>query len=127
MARKRTPKDVADITGQTAARPGRYAARKEPSTRPLGDAPDWMRPDQREAFDELKASWPWLQESDRCLIIIGAKLLAAIRADADDKMGVARINQFRLIIAACGGTPTDRSRVSMPTDDVEDPADKFLN
>ena len=55
------------------------------------------------------------------------KLLAAIRADADDKMGVARINQFRLIIAACGGTPTDRSRVSMLTDDAEDPADKFLN
>ena len=126
MARKRTPQPVAEVTGQAAARPGRYAKRLAPHSDPLGPPPEWFRADQIEAWQELSESWPWLRKSDRCLVMIGAILLARITGKGADA-GVASMNQFRMICSACGGTPTDRSRVSAPDHDGDDPANEFIN
>ena len=125
MARKRTPPEVAEVTGQAAARPGRYSKRRAPHSDPLGPAPEWFKADQTEAWQELAESWPWLRKSDRCLVMIGAILLARITGEGD--AGIAAMNQFRMICSACGGTPADRSKVSAPEEIDDSPASEFIN
>ena len=40
---------------------------------------------------------------------------------------MAAFAQMRLLLSSMGGTPVDRTKVSAPDDEAEDPADEFLN
>lgn len=68
---------------------------------------------------------PWLARSDRTLVEVASKLRA--RMMTDPEMGVNALAQLRLCLSAMGGTPADRSKVSAPDDEDEDPAAEFLN
>lgn len=125
MPRPRTPKALAEVTGADKLHPGRHAGRKEPKSRPLGLPPKRLSEIEREAWVELADEMPWLVHSDRTGVEIAAKLKARLMTDPD--MGVNALAQLRMCLSAMGGFPADRSKVSAPDDEDEDPAAEFLN
>ena len=124
MARPRTPKAMAAITGADRQHPGRYAARSEPKGEPLGGMPAGLTPGQRAAWRQLADELPWLTRSDRAKLGLAARL--ADRVDNDLACPLAAYTQLRLCLASLGATPVDRSKVQAPDDDEPDPAAEFL-
>ena len=46
---------------------------------------------------------------------------------AGEEVGVSALNQLRMCMAQMGATPADRSKVAVPDEPEEDPADRFFN
>ena len=125
MARPRTPKAVAAITGADRQHPGRYAARSEPKGQPLGAPPGGLTPDQRAAWRQLADEVPWLTRSDQAMLGLAARL--ADRVDNDPACPLAAYTQLRLCLSSLGATPVDRSKVNAAADDGDDdPAAAFF-
>lgn len=124
MPRPRLPQNVAKVTGAAAKNAGRFADRSSPKVAALGSAPS--------GFDDLhKAAWkafademPWLGKSDRTVLQIACRLRVGM--ETDPKFPMAGFAQLRMCLSAMGGTPADRTKVAVPDDDDEDPADKFF-
>lgn len=123
MPRHRLPKELAKITGADIAQPGRFAARTEPKSAPIGDAPDKLTSDERAAWIGLVDDMPWLTASDRTITEMAARLVARINVDPACPIGV--YTQLRLCLSAIGGTPVDRSKVGAG-DNEDDEANKFF-
>ena len=125
MPRPRTPKALAEVTGADALHPGRHTARKEPKVSPLGKPPKRLTEVEAEAWNELAEDMPWLARSDRTGVEIAAKLKA--RLVTDPEMGVNALAQLRMCLSAMGGFPADRSKVTAPDDEDDDPLAEFIN
>ena len=125
MAQRRTPLAKAKTLGRDARDPARFAGRSEPVSDPLGAPSGFLCEHGREAWECFRSEIPWLMESDRALVEIAC--LLRTRMLVGETVGVNALAQLRICVSAMGGTPADRSKVTMPTDDAEDPADKFLN
>ena len=125
MPRPRTPREKARITGADRNHPSRFARRSAPQTVPLGEPLDWMKGEQRAAWDLIRREVPWLMESDRALVEIAASIRA--RVMAGEEVGVSALNQLRMCMAQMGATPADRSKVAVPDEPREDPTDRFFN
>ena len=125
MPRPRTPREKARITGADRNHPSRFARRSAPHTAPLGEPSNWMNDGQRAAWDLFRREVPWLMESDRALVEIASYLRARIMAG--EEVGVGAMNQLRMCAAQMGATPADRSKVAVPAEPDDDPADRFFN
>lgn len=125
MPRPRLPQAIAEATGSAKKDPGRFAKRKDPKTVPLGNSPAWADKDQKAAWECFRAELPWLMESDRSLVEMASKLRARLWTDPD--MGISALNQLRMCAAQMGATPADRTKVMVPDESDEDPADRFFN
>jgi hypothetical protein len=125
MTRNRLPVEVASITGSDKRSPGRFKGRSAPVVKSLGPAPKRFNAAQIEIWDEFNADFPWLGRSDRRLVGLAVRLQHTI--DTDPDCPVAVFAQMRMLLSAMGGTPVDRSKVSAPNKEIEDPADEFLN
>jgi hypothetical protein len=125
MPRPRTPREKARITGADRNHPSRFARRSDPKSTPLGDPSDWMNNGQRAAWERFRREVPWLMESDRVLVEIASYLRARIMID--EEVSVGALNQLRMCMAQMGATPADRSKVALPDEPDEDPADRFFN
>lgn len=125
MPRPRTPKPVAEASGAAAKNPQRFRERSEPKVSALGDPPDFFNETECAAWLGFKKEMPWLAESDRAIVEIAARLRG--RLISDPEMGVNALAQLRLCLSSMGGTPADRSKVSAPDEDDDDPADQFFN
>lgn len=84
-----------------------------------------MNDGQRAAWDLFRREVPWLMEFDRVLVEIAAGIRA--RMMAGEEVGVSALNQLRMCEAQMGGSPADRSKVALPDEPDEDPADRFFN
>ena len=126
MARPRTPADVAQATGANAKNPARFRGRASPKVKSLGPAPSRFTDDQRAIWDEFNDDFPWLGRSDRALVEVATNLLDQMRG-LGAATPIALYAQMRMILGQMGGTPVDRTKVSAPDDEAEDPADEFLN
>jgi hypothetical protein len=125
MPRRRIPIELARATGRTKKDPGRFRNRANPQTGPLGKAPPWMSAEQAAAWELFRTEYPWLQESDRALVEIATILRARVLAGED--IGTAGLNQLRLCCGMMGGTPADRSKVTLVEEPDEDPTDVYFN
>lgn len=125
MPRPRTPAAVADAIGAGIKNPDRYKGRSAPKVDALGAAPNTLTGIEAKAWAMFASEMPWLARSDRTLVEVASKLRA--RMMTDPEMGVNALAQLRLCLSAMGGTPADRSKVSAPDDEDEDPAAEFLN
>ena len=122
--RPRLPQDVAKITGAADKNAKRFKDRASPKVKSLGPAPKAFTDEQREIWNEFNADFPWLGRTDRKLVGMACLLQDAINAgDAP----IAYFAQLRLMLSSMGGTPVDRSKVTMAEDTKPDPADEFLN
>ena len=84
-----------------------------------------MNGGQRTACNLIRREVPWLTETDRALVEIASYLRARIMAG--EEVGVGAINQLRMCAAQMGATPADRSKIAVPAEPDDDPADRFFN
>jgi hypothetical protein len=124
MARPRTPLAKAKATGQILHNPARFKGRNEPeSTGPLGPPPAWLKKTAAEAWEAFDDELPWLNRSQRCIVAIASIARADLAAGvADTKM----LNLLRQCLGQLGATPSDASKIAVPEDKVENPADKYF-
>jgi hypothetical protein len=126
MARPRVPLIKAEITGRTIRNPRRFKDREEPTpSGPLGDPPKWFKTQgQKDAWNEFRDELPWLNKSHRALVAIASGIRARFTAGED--IGVKAINLLRMCLGQLGATPADASKVRMPVEKKDDPADKYF-
>jgi hypothetical protein len=84
-----------------------------------------MNDGQRAAWNLIRREVPWLMESDRALVEIATSIRA--RMMAGEEVGVGALNQLRMCMAQMGATPADRSKVAVPGEPEDDPADRLFN
>jgi hypothetical protein len=130
MARPRTPKAKAKVTGQAAVRKKKFEERHEPVVNDeLGPPPDWMQDSDtskaRTAWVTMANEIPWLNHSHRGLMEIAASIRG--RLIAGGEVGVNALNLLRQCLGQMGATPADASKAgAKPDGESEDPADEFF-
>lgn len=125
MARPRLPAAVAAATGADKRSPGRFKDRATPKHKPLGAPPRGFDAHQKAAWASFVDEMPWLSRSDRMIVELASRLRSAM--ENDPQFPMAGFAQLRMCLSSMGGTPADRTKVSAPDDDDQDPADEFLN
>src|SRR5690606_38198952 len=109
MARPRTPKAKAAVTGQAAVRRKKFEGRNEPVVNDeIGPPPDWMDEKQRPAWKTMSAEIPWLNSSHRALMEIASTIRA--RLMSGEEVGVQALNLLRQCLGQMGATPADASK-----------------
>ena len=124
MARPRLPAAKAAVTGADVVNPARFADRKAPKGRPIGEPYARMTEAQCEVWDECRAEMPWLKASHR--ILLRSACILAARMDSDPEFGVSATQALSSILSKLGATPTDETKVVHGSDDDEDPADQYF-
>lgn len=131
MARPRTPKAKAVVTGQAAVRRKKFEERNEPVVSDeLGDPPTWIVDSDtnraREAWQTLRTDIPWLNSSHRILVATASNILGRMIAGQD--CGVQAMNLLRQCLGQMGATPADASKAgAKPDGESKDPADEFFD
>lgn len=124
MARHRTPKSKAEVSGAALHDPKRYRDRTGPTrTRPIGTPYATMTDAEIAYWDELVRELPWLHSGHRLLLRMACRLSA--RLDEGD-VGVEAMKALSSLLSKLGATPVDESKVNHGGDEEEDPADKFF-
>lgn len=124
MARPREPLAKAKLTGATVAHASRYADRKEPKVKPIGNPPKHLDAVQLECWAMFADEMPWLGKADRVILELASRLRARMMTEGE--FGVSAIAQLRMCLQSMGGTPTDRQKVPVTEDEKDDLSD-FLN
>ncbi|PKA40442.1 hypothetical protein CWR43_28095 [Rhizobium sullae] len=130
MARPRTPKAKATVTGADKKNKGRFEPRNEPTVADgLGDPPDWIKDTDtnkaREAWQTLRIDVPWLNSSHRILVATASNILGRMIAGQD--CGVQAMNLLRQCLGQMGATPADASKAgAKPDGEKTDPADQYF-
>jgi hypothetical protein len=123
MAHPRTPLAKAKATGQTYKNAKRFKQRSEPASRPLGKPSPWLTEREQEVWEAFKREVTWLTEADRSTVENACTLRARIW---DGERGEKIIGRLQSCLARMGATPADRTKVHVPKEDDQDPADEFL-
>jgi len=126
MARPRTPKAKAAVTGADKKNKGRFETRADPVVADdLGEPPIWMPVGQQAAWRVLATEIPWLNSSHRALVEIASYIRGRLMAGED--VGVQALNLLRQCLGQMGATPADASKAgAKPSGEEEDPADKYF-
>ena len=125
MANPRTPAAKAAVSGAAMKNPQRHKARKVPKgTRSLGLPYARMTPGQVEAWQEFREELPWLNSAHRALLQLACVLRD--RLNNDPEMGVNALSAYSSILSKLAATPVDETRVTVSSEDDDDPADRFF-
>jgi hypothetical protein len=127
MARPRTPKAKAKVTGQDTVRRKKFAERAEPLINDnIGEPFYWLNEWAQKAWLEIVTEIPWLNSSHRGHLAIAASIRG--RMMTGDEVGVQALNLLRQCYGQMGATPADASKAGVkPDDESEDPANEFFN
>ena len=126
MARPRTPKAKAAVTGRDQHDGKRFKSRKEPQgIPPLGKPPKWIKDvdcnKALTAWNEFAKDYPWLNDSHRTHLVIACNIYGRVIADQD--VGVQALNLLRQCVGQMGGNPSDATKVTLPNDDEDEDDD----
>ncbi|MCV9965731.1 hypothetical protein OIU34_28065 [Pararhizobium sp. BT-229] len=127
MARPRTPKAKAEITGHAYKDKTKFEARNEPTViETVGEPFEWLNEHARRAWEEIASEVPWLNWSHRGHLAIAANIRG--RMMKDDDVGVQAMNLLRQCYGQMGATPADASKAgAKPDGESKDPADEFFD
>lgn len=129
MARPRTPKAKAAVTGQAAVRRKKFEGRNEPIVGgDVGEPHEWLNEFAKSAWREICSEIPWLNASHRGHLAIAAYVRGRMM-DPKDEPGIQALNLLRQCYGQMGATPADASKVgAQPNgDEDEDPAAKYFD
>jgi hypothetical protein len=84
-----------------------------------------MTQHQKTAWTTFRDELPWLNRSHRSLTEIAATIRA--RVMTGDDIGVKALGLLRQCLGQMGATPADSSKVKMPVEKIDDPADKYFS
>jgi hypothetical protein len=123
MARNRTPRKKAEVSGASLKNPSRYEGRKSPQgTHSLGEPYEGMNESQKEYWYEFRETLPWLNSSHKRIVKL-ACILSSRMDDPDFSITTAQV--LSAILSKLGATPVDESKVNYdPKED--DQADEFF-
>jgi hypothetical protein len=124
MARSRLPQGKAEISGAIAKNAGRFADRKAPKGRPVGEPYLKMTDGQKAAWAELVGDMPWLRAHHRTLLQMTCQVKA--RLDEGEEVGVSALSLLSTLLSKLGATPVDDTKVNHGDDGEVDPADRFF-
>lgn len=126
MARPRTPKAKAIVTGQSEKKRTKFEERLEPQVdEGVGEPFDWLTEDAKRAWREIVSEVPWLNRSHRGHLAIAANLRGRMMTGGD--IGVQALNLLRQCYGQMGATPADASKAgAQPSGEQEDPADQYF-
>jgi hypothetical protein len=106
-----------------------HPSRKRPgkvikSTHPLGEAPDYFRPDELLVWAELQRNAPAsvLTKADRHIVETTCLLLAKMRRR---HITAAEIGRLMSCLSCMGLTPSDRSKITAPEAMPDNPFAEF--
>jgi hypothetical protein len=127
MARPRTPKAKAVITGHAAKEKTKFEDRHEPAvTDAVGDPFEWLNEFAQKAWREIASEVPWLNSSHRGHLAIAANIRGRMMKGED--VGVQAMNLLRQCYGQMGATPADASKAgAKPDGESKDPADEFFD
>src|SRR4051812_19137080 len=113
MARPRTPKAKAKVTGHADKQKTKFEGRNEPLVEDdLGEAPSWLKDTDSnkalEAWETIRKDVPWLNSSHRILVATASNILG--RMIAGQECGVQAMNLLRQCLGQMGATPADASK-----------------
>lgn len=129
MARPRTPKAKAKITGQDVVRRKKFEAREEPKiSADVGEPFDWLDDFAKQAWRDIVSEIPWLNHSHRGHLAIAARIRGRMMDPKDVDVGVQALNLLRQCYGQMGATPADASKAGAKPngDNEEDPAAKYF-
>ena len=118
MPAPRLPAAKAAVTGADIKNPGRHADRKDPASKPLGEAPDYLDDFGKAAWEGFKRELPWLMESDRAFMEVCAHVRGLLLSG--EVPGVTKLSMYQSMLSKLGATPADRTRISAPDEEDED-------
>lgn len=126
MARPRTPKAKAAVTGRDQHDSKRFKNRKEPVVNDdIGKPPAWLKDTDKKkaltAWKTLVKEIPWLNSSHRSLVAMASDVFG--RMIAGDEVGVQAMNFFRQCLGQMGATPADASKITVQNDEDEEEDD----
>ena len=124
MPNPRIPAAKARVSGADVTHPGRHKARAEPKVAALGEPSRFLDDYGARAWEGFKREMPWLGESDRALVEIASLVRGRLLAGQD--VGVTALSMLQAILGKMGGSPADRTKVSVPDGDEGDPEDRFF-
>jgi hypothetical protein len=127
MAKPRTPKAKAAVTGQAAVRRKKFEERHEPVVADaVGEPFDWLNEFAQKAWREIASEVPWLNSSHRGHLAIAANIRGRMMKGED--VGVQAMNLLRQCYGQMGATPADASKAgAKPDGERKDPADEFFD
>lgn len=127
MARPRTPKTKALVTGADKKNKGRFDGRNEPDVaEDVGEPFVWLDADAQKAWLDIKSEVPWLNSSHRGFLAIAANIRGRMMKGGD--VGVQALNLLRQCYGQMGATPADASKAgAKPDGESKDPADEFFD
>lgn len=118
MGRNRTPTNVLDARGAFKKNPNRRPIDEPPAddAGPVGDPPEYFNDRQRATWSEIVATCHAgvLCGADRIAVEMAAVLLDQFRADPVE-FKAAKIVRLDSLLARFGMTPSDRTKVKVPT------------
>ena len=108
VGRPRLPNDVARITGAVEKNAGRFADRADPKVARLGQAPEYLNDEEKQAWDLIASEMPWLGASDRMIVEMASRVRAKMK---EGPLSITAATEMRQILNALGATPAARSKV----------------
>ena len=111
MARPRTPTNVLALRGAFDKNPDRAREDAE-TTGPIGEPPEYFKPDEAAAWNEIVSNAPVavLRNSDRFILELASRLLAEQRGNWLD-FPAARLARLEAMLGKMGLSPSDRAKV----------------
>lgn len=127
MARPRTPKAKAEITGYADKKKTKFENRNEPAVdESVGEPFEWLNEHAQQAWREIASEVPWLNWSHRGHLAIAANIRGRMMKGED--VGVQAMNLLRQCYGQMGATPADASKAgAKPDGEKKDPADEFFD
>lgn len=126
MTRIAQPREVAELKGATKHDPQRYRSQPAKSEYPLGQCPEYMRPEEGAVWFELEtyAAKGVLTGGDRMVMELTCALMAEFRSDTR-AFSAAKIGQLVGCLARMGLTPSDRQKIGAPKEKETNPFADF--
>lgn len=128
MARPRTPRAKARVTGSDKVNPARFDGRNEPVVAdPIGEPFEWLKTNAKLAWKDLIDEIPWLNKSHRGILGIAAAIRGRMMGDSAEETGVQAMNLYRQALGQMGATPADASKAGVqPNGEKEDAGEEFF-
>ena len=121
MARPRKPTANLELVGAFDRNPQRKRKSEPEPTGKIGKAPSSLNAMEKKIWKEFTTNSPHgvFGNSDRIALEVACKLLSEFRIDYEN-FTAAKMNQLTNLLGRFGMTPSDRSKVIVQKDEVED-------
>lgn len=122
MARHRTPRAKAEVSGASLKNPQRYRGGYYVVT-PIGEPHEQMTEAQKAVWYELREEMPWLNGAHRTLLRLTCILVVKMN---EGELGVSATHALSSLLSKLGATPVDQTKVGYRDGEEENPDERYF-